>query len=184
MTVRRFLPGWIRDKGISSQRELVLALLPYLEWRSNQDLKHAFEIIMPHTEPMNMDGNKFLGDIISKLRRQGIVETRYSGTVPETCQKHMKPYPYVEHRRVVKRVPKTHIADALLSGQYGLKKYKKVTPRKKQKTSVKKLTIDDLRYIQTNHLDMSGPQLAEMFNVTQAMIYKIRKGHVPAHLRP
>lgn len=180
--IRRFLPAWARDKGISSQRELVLALLPYLEWCSHQDLKLRFEIILPHTEK-KCGRNSRLTDSLWRLRKEGLIETRHEDT-PQTTRPELRPNPYTSHRRVVKSAPRTHISDSLLSGAYGLNSLKPKAKKKKPKTSVKNLTFDDLRYIQSNKLGMSGPQLAEMFQITNNMVYKIRRGHVPAHLRP
>lgn len=180
MTRRTILPKWIRDKGIASQRELVLALIPYLDWITNQDLKLQFEIILPHTE--NMDGsNDNLSSYLVQLRKAGHIETRYDSTYinPKSGMTVRR----TSHRRLVKSVPKTHIAKKMLDGTYAIPKIKIKKKRKPAKTNVRKLTHDDVRYIQCNNLDMSGPQLAEMFNITIMMTYKIMKGHIPRHLR-
>lgn len=175
---RVFLPAWVRDKGISSQRELVLALLPYLEWLPRQDLKYSFELILPHTE--QMDGrNPTLNRHLNTLKKNNQVEVKYG----EVYNEKLTPPSYAYYRRIVKSAPKTQLSKSLLSGTYGLKKPEK-KKRKKQKASVKDLTFDDLRYIQSNQLEMSGPQMAEMFKITTGMVYKIWKGHMPEHLKP
>ena len=159
-----------------------------MEWVAYKDFRQRFfNIIDTH------GSDAPLRCILRRLHSDGVIEKKYEGR-PVGVTKEIEPYlsGYLFIRRIKKSVPRTACGiKKKADGSYGMASDKKKAQQalkatKKQKppkTTVKDLTIDDLRYIQSKPDGISDRALAEMFNVHISMVVKIRKGHVPAHLK-
>ncbi len=167
-----------------------MALLPYLEWVPYQDFRDRFfKIITTH------GSDAPLRCILQRLHKDGLIEKKYDGRpkgVNPQIEEHLCGFLFI--RRVAKSVPRTakcikHKAD----GTFGMKADKEKARRainkqlnelmpKTPKTTVKNLTLDDLQFIQSAS-DINGRAITEIFNLNPNLVYKIRKGYVPAHLR-
>ena len=184
----RSLPPHIRDLGIGTQQELVMALLPYLEWVKRSDLLIKFEEILPYTRVRDKKynwTNYSLKSAMHHLTKKGVVE-RKSGEYPSCKIQGWKPQPYSYYRRVVKEMPKSISQSSKIEGTYGLKaaRARAVMRRDPPKKSVTTLSMDDLRYIQCNDLGMTIKATAEMFDIYAKSVVEIRKGLIPRHLKP
>lgn len=164
-----------------------MALLPYLEWVPYQDFKERFfKIITTH------GSDAPLRCILQRLHKDGLIEKKYDGRpkgVNPQIEEHLSSFLFI--RRVAKSVPRTATGmKQKAAGTYGMKADKEkarhaireLRPKLPPKTTVKNLTLDDLQFIQSAS-DINGRALAEMFQLNPNLVYKIRKGHVPAHLR-
>lgn len=182
------LPLWLREKGIYTQKELAMALMPYLEWIPYQDLRvRFFKIIDTH------GSDAPLRCILQRLHKEGLIEKKYEGRpkgVNPQIEKHLCGFLFV--RRISRSVPRTHSGiRQKADGTFGMradkikaKQAQKATrPQKAPKTSVKKLTMEDLRYIQSKPEGISDRAMGEMFGIQTSEARSIRLGHVPAHLR-
>lgn len=175
----QLLPKWIREKGIITQQELIMALLPYMEWHSRTDLKDSFEKIIPHTRGKRGENNA-LKSGIHRLRKKGLIEMK-EGEIPVCNVDGWEPPRYSHYMRIAKSVPREkHTGrQAMTDGSSGLKaKAPRPAPR-----ITTKLSMDDLRYIQCNRLGMSARALHQMFKISIPLVFRIRKGYVPPYLR-
>lgn len=181
-TSKTVLPLWVREKGIATQKELVMALLPYMEWYPRVLLKKRFVDIVISKEKFSC--------ILKELREAGLVEVKY-GETPITSRPELKPKPYAYYRRLARKCPRVGNAwKTMLDGTRWINGAQKraaeaMKPLKqKPKTTMKNLTLDDLRYIQSNPAGMNDRELGEFMGVNKNWIREIKlKNYVPAHLR-
>lgn len=91
----RNVPIELREKGIYTQKELILSLLPYMEWVKFEHLRTVFwKYIDNHN-----DGP--LRSKLSQLHKNGFIEKKYEGSPPARNEKiSLSKYLYV--RRVKK----------------------------------------------------------------------------------
>lgn len=161
-----------------------MALMPYMEWISHQELKEKFYAILPDgTSPKR---------ILLDLYRRGFIEKKYEGKIPIEMVWNKKVYPhlsgYLYVRRIVKKMPRRAEDKSKMDGTYGNRIAKKraekiyAAPKQPPKTTVKNLDIDDLNFIRSSTIKTKA--LGEMFKVDPNQIVKIRNhGHIPSHIK-
>lgn len=165
------LPKWLRDKGISSTPELLMSMLPYMEWCTRKNLWEKYKKIIPNANKKTFDS------ATCKLIKSGFIESMKGG-VPK-AHENLNPYPYSYYRRIVRSYPRDKQTASRLDGTFGLQASKnRVKKKKVPKKSVEKLSQEDRRYIKDNPHGMSEPQLAEMFQLHLNQVRRIRSSPV------
>lgn len=179
------MPISLRQRGITSQAQLVMAILPYLEWVKYENLCKIFWKYIDHHHD-----DHTLRSLLCDLKRRGMIEKKYQGTPPvPTNSKNAAPFQYLYIRRVTKPPSFAYPGSkAKLEGTYGIKAEKERarrarTKKKPIKHTMKNLTVDDYKFIRDNPHDMGERETGEMFNIATCKVHKIRHGYIPAHLR-
>lgn len=177
------LPAFLRAQGIGTQRELVVALLPYMEWVKYTDLRSKFWKIVKHHR-CDAPLRKYL----CYLAREGVIEKAYGEAPKEKNNSSYRLNPYLFVRRIKREIKKHPFSQLKINGTFGLKKRKEQARRalgeiRIRKPGMKNLTLEDVRYIQANPLGMSARQLGEMFSLGKDSAADIRRGHIPHHLK-
>lgn len=179
------MPYALRARGIFTQPQLIMALLPYMEWVPVKEIYQKVRRVFP-----NQRSHHPAKCNIYKLRSQGYLETMLMGEPPAAkngSRYRLKPPMYV--RRISKKMPPC--PHSKMTGMHGSaitkKRAEKARDANKKKAppkhTVKTLTANDIDYIRDNPHDVSIRALAEMFNQGYKTIEKIRDGHVPDHLK-
>ena len=175
------LPLKYREKGIYNQKQLIMALLPYLEWRLASDVLVKFWKIIRHQK-----NDRMFRTNIRRLTDAGYLEIKYEGQ-PEKHRSGLQPHAYLYVRRIKQTVPKAQ--ECLVNGTYGDKIAKKraaiaaAPKKKKRKSPILDITAKDLVYIRDNPHGVSGRAMSEMYGICNTMIAKIKRGYIPKHLR-
>lgn len=181
----RCLPEWLQKEGITTQKQLVLAMLPYLEWHSKQELVELFLGVLPHVESSARKSSAFDRQIL-ELLRAGLIERTY-GAIPPTPTRspNATPHRYAYYRKVTQEIPRPKRSMMTIVPEgYPPKEVKKPkTPRKRFKKTTTCLTTSDIEFIKMNPYGMSTRQLGEMFRICQSSAWRIRRGKIPKHLR-
>jgi len=86
-----------------------------MEWKSFRDLRDQWFKIFPH----HRDDSQ-LKQRLCELNQEKSIEKRYEGTPPDTVKSGMKLSGYLYVRRIVKKIPRTRMAEKKLDGTYGL----------------------------------------------------------------
>ncbi len=181
------LPPEILAKGIATQKELVMALLPYMEWVRYETLRDVFwKYVSTHRSDNPLRG------YLCQLANDGLIERKYEGQPTAIHGSPIKLSGYLYVRRIsrdMQRKVSGGARELKLKGMFGFESEKKRAAQAKRgkkkppKAAVKNLALDDFHYIRGNPNNMNTVQLSEMFNLTKGMTGKIRKGYVPEHLR-
>lgn len=180
------LPQCLLDRGICTQFELVMALLPYMEWVSYQSLRTVF---WKYITTQKDDGP--LRKILYTFEKEGIVEKRHEGVPPE-LNEGMKKIGYLYIRRIARKRDTSlshNQREKKLKGMYGFEAEKKRAEKAKRgkappkKTTILTLTQNDIDCIRANPENYSDYLMAKIYNVTRSQIGKIRRGHTPDHLK-
>jgi hypothetical protein len=180
----RCLPQWIRDKGITTQKQLVMALLPYLEWRSKQKLTEVFLQVLPHAETSPRKSSALDRQIL-ELLKLGVIERTYGETPPAPAHSpNATPHQYVYYRRITRKMPRAKravkVTEADVS-QNVITTFR--TPRRRFKKSNTHITASDVEFIKMNPYGMSTRELGEMFRICQSTAWRISEGKIPKHLK-
>ncbi len=181
----RCLPEWLQRKGITTQKQLVLRLLPYLEWRSKQEVVDLFLQVLPHAKSSTKKSSALDRQIL-ELLRAGLIERAYGANPPTPARSpNATPHRYAYYRRVTKRMPRPKRSMMTITPEgYPPKEVKKPkTSRKRFKKSTTCLTASDIEFIKMNPYGMSTHALGEMFRICQSSAWRIRRGKIPKHLR-
>lgn len=181
----RCLPEWIRDKGIATQKELVMALLPYLQWHPKQKLMTSFLTILPHAET-SPKKSFVLDRQILELMKKGLIERKYVGDPQLPVSPENKLHNYVYYRRISRSVPHTKnnkARKALLAGTYAIETKKSSKSKPAPKNTNANLTMMDVELIRCDPYGMSTRQMSEMFNICQSAAWRIKRGAYPQHLK-
>lgn len=175
------LPEEYRARGIGTQKQLIMAMLPYMEWVRYQDLRERFWKIVPH-----LKNDSPLANRIWLLEKDGYLEKKYEGQPKGHTNDKIKMSGYLYIRRI-KRSMEEKPHPARLDGTYGLMaaqnraKKAKAGPKKPPKTTVKNLTLEDVMYIRQKPMTLQA--LAEMYGTTFERIHEIQNGRTPQHLK-
>lgn len=180
------LPKNLRDIGFATQKEVLIACMPYMEWIAASDLRKKFNKLFP-----GENKDQYIKWAIDDFKKRGYIEMK-TGGIPDTSKRTgglLAPNPYSYYRRIVKSIPRTAASERRKDGTFGDKKIiaeakkNKGVQRKPHKTSVKNLSLEDYFYIQRTAGEITNKAAGQMFNVHIDLIVKIRKGYRPNHLR-
>jgi hypothetical protein len=180
------LPLPYRERGILTHKQLIAALMPYMEWISGEDLLAKFQKVVSWQK--NAGG--FRGQIY-RLAQEGYIEAKYGDPVPAKYDAGFFFSGPPSYRRIRRDKPPAGKkgANAKRLGIMGDAAEKKralarARPKKKKsKFSITKLTLQDYLYIIDNIHGASQDQLAEMFNISQQSVSVMQAGTVPQHLK-
>ncbi len=180
----RCLPGWIRDKGVTTQKQLVMALLPYLEWRSKQTLTEVFLRVLPHAETSPRKSSALDRQIL-ELLKLGVIERTYGETPPAPVRSpNATPHRYVYYRRISRKMPRAkRSVKATEAGALENAVIKSRIPRRRFKKTNVHLTASDVEFIKCNPYGMSTRELGGMFRICQSTAWRISEGKIPKHLK-
>lgn len=184
--IRYNLPLACRERGIVTQKQLVAALMPYMEWITYDDLLAKFEKIV--TWQKNASGFR---NIIFKLKKGGYIEAKHGDPVPAKYDAGFFFSGPPSYRRIRRDRPAAgKCAETKRLGICGDKAEKNRAliragkqKKKKSKLSRSKLTLENYHYIIDNVHGATQKQLAEMFGTSQQAICEIQAGVIPRQIK-
>ena len=153
-----------------------------MEWVALKDLRTIwFKIMVNHKDDSQLKQR------LSELVIAGVVEKAY-GPSPGVADSglHLSGPLYI--RRIAKKVPRGtgsgSYHEKRLNGVLGLQAEKRRAQRRLNPPKpTKKLSLDDVRYIQANPHGMNNKKLSEMFGINPQTAKRIRHGYTPKYLR-
>lgn len=179
---RTIMPLALREKGIYTQKQLYLALLPYMEWVPYKTLREKFEKYIPMKSRNTLNGYTF------QLVRDGYIEKKIIGEPGVNSRSGMILPAPIAIRRISRKKPKAMTGQD--TGTYGAPHRERLARRRRQgppktpKKSVKRLSVDDWKYIRDNPHGVGSQALAKMYNLDCGVISEIRlHNYCPKHIK-
>lgn len=165
----KFFPKKLRDKGIGNKTDLILTIVPYMEWIDSKELRKKYFKVLPTDRRDSLSPRVCQQVNLKKLERKNVGDKVY-------------------YRRIIKKNtnPRRKFwIDGTLGFKSAIEQGKKGMKVKKVKNiSIFNMTYADYEYIKNNPHNMSDNKLSLMYNVSWNTIKAIRGGkYMPVHLR-